>query len=198
MWIPDDRNLYKLLTDWGGLVGGVFALIAGLVAYRAGQHQAKATLDAARDQIAADVEKDRSQAHALAVAIYPELLLVGQKIERAEKIITANYRTNDEFSNNFNLFTGNRRTFGELKVVEPPLIRENGHRLFVMGEAGATIFQLLGVILQYNRMVETLVTQATKGDAGVDDLFGHLAVMKALVELAEQQIRPIHDHAEVG
>ena len=57
MWIPDDRNLYKLLTDWGGLVGGVFALIAGLVAYRAGQHQAKATLDAARDQIAADVEK---------------------------------------------------------------------------------------------------------------------------------------------
>ncbi len=195
MWIPDDRNLYKLLTDWGGLIGGVFALIAGLVAYRAGRHQAKATLDAARDQIAADVEKDRSQAHALAVAIYPELLLVGVKIERAEKIITTNYRTNDEFSNNFNLFTGNLR---DLKVAEPALIRENGHRLFVMGEAGATIFQLLGVILQYNRMVETLAAQATKGDAGVNDLFGHLAMMKGLVELAERQIRPIHDYAEIG
>ena len=147
MWIPDDRNLYKLLTDWGGLVGGVFALIAGLVAYRAGQHQAKATLDAARDQIAADVEKDRSPSARLSRRDLP-----GTSSGRTENR-TSGKNHNRQLSNKrrilatISIFSlGNRRTFGELKVVEPPLIRENGHRLFVMGEAGATIFQLLGVI----------------------------------------------------
>lgn len=53
-------------------------------------------------------------------------------------------------------------TLLDFKLIEPPLIRENGHRLFVMGEAGVTIFQLLGVILQYNRIVETLAIQVTK------------------------------------
>jgi hypothetical protein len=72
MWIPDDRHLYKLLTDWGGFFGGIFALIAGLAAYWAGQNQANATLQAARDQIAVGIKKDRSQAHALAVAVYPK------------------------------------------------------------------------------------------------------------------------------
>jgi hypothetical protein len=52
MWIPDDRHLYKLLTDLGGFFGGIFALVAGWFAYRAGQNQAKATLQASRDQIA--------------------------------------------------------------------------------------------------------------------------------------------------
>jgi hypothetical protein len=56
----------------------------------------------------------------------------------------------------------------------------------LLGGGGRYYFQLLGVILQYNRMVETLATQ------------GHLAVMKGLVKLAEQQIRQVHDRAEVA
>jgi hypothetical protein len=77
--------------------------------------------------------------------------------------MAANYQTADEFSDNFNFFTGDEKKLFELKVAEPLLIRENGHRLFVMGEPGATIFQLLGVILQYNRMVEMLAAQAVTG-----------------------------------
>jgi hypothetical protein len=64
-----------------------------------------------------------------------------------------------------------------------------------MGEAGATIFQLLGAILQYNRIVETLAIQVTKDTISLDGLIGQLGIMKALVNLAEQEIAPIHDQA---
>jgi hypothetical protein len=69
-WPPYDLTWYKLLTDWGSLIGGVFALIAGGIAYGAGLHQANAT----RKQIAVNAKKDRLQAHCIAVGIYPELL----------------------------------------------------------------------------------------------------------------------------
>ena len=95
MWIPDDRHLYKLLTDWGGFIGGVFALFAGWIAYRAGQNQADATLQAARDQIATDDKKDRSQAHALAVAIYPEIRLVKVNVERIMGIVKVKYESSN-------------------------------------------------------------------------------------------------------
>jgi hypothetical protein len=182
----------------------VFALIAGLAAYRAGQNQAAATLQAARDQIAVNAKKDRSQAHAIAVAIYPEILLVGQKIERAHSIIREKFPEIDPYTKTFEVLNVDADVLRELKVVEPPLIRENGHRLFVMGEAGATIFQLLGVILQYNRMIETLATQIPKDEIrltavfAVGKLWGHLQAMETLVQLAEQQVAPIHDQKYVA
>jgi hypothetical protein len=37
--LPCDLTWYKLLTDWGSLIGGVFALIAGVIAYGAGLRQ---------------------------------------------------------------------------------------------------------------------------------------------------------------
>lgn len=43
---PADLTIYKLLTDWGGLIGGGVALIAGLIAYGASLAQVKATKDA--------------------------------------------------------------------------------------------------------------------------------------------------------
>jgi hypothetical protein len=73
-----------------------------------------------------------------------------------------------------------------------------------MGEAGATIFQLLGVILQYNRMIETLATQIPKDEIrltavfAVGKLWGHLQAMETLVQLAEQQVAPIHDQKYVA
>lgn len=86
-------------------------------------------------------------------------------------------------------------TLLDFKLIEPPLIRENGHRLFVMEEAGATIFQLLGVILQYNRIVETLAIQVTKDPISLDELIDQLGVTEGLVNLAEQEIAPMHDQA---
>jgi hypothetical protein len=46
-------SAYRILTELGGFVGGVLALIAGLLAYAAGARQARATGRAADEQIAA-------------------------------------------------------------------------------------------------------------------------------------------------
>jgi hypothetical protein len=175
MWVPSDRALYKLLTDWGGVIGGVFALIAGWAAYRAGQNQAGATLAAARDQVAVtkqvahdqtalSAEKDGRQAYAMAMAIYPEILQVKVSLERARGIILEKFPEDmDAYTNRWNALTGPvEMMIRETKVVEPPLIREMVDNLFIMGEAGATNLQLLSVILQYNRIVETLATKAEK------------------------------------
>ena len=57
---------YKWLTDLGGLIGGLCALGAGLIAYWAGQR-------AVAKQLATAAKRDRLQAHTIAVGVYPEL-----------------------------------------------------------------------------------------------------------------------------
>jgi hypothetical protein len=51
---PPDLTWYKLLTDWGSLIGGGMALVAGLIAYLAGRSQATATRQAADTQVEAE------------------------------------------------------------------------------------------------------------------------------------------------
>ena len=55
--LPHDLTLYRILTDWGSLIGGGFALMAGFIAYGAGRTQAKATRQAAEMQIKAEHQK---------------------------------------------------------------------------------------------------------------------------------------------
>ncbi len=50
---PADLTWYKLLTDWGSIIGGVFALLAGAALYVIGRMQVRATRDAAVQQVAA-------------------------------------------------------------------------------------------------------------------------------------------------
>jgi hypothetical protein len=53
---PADLTYYKLLTDWGGLIGGCSALIAGAALYVIGRIQVNATREAADKEIAATRE----------------------------------------------------------------------------------------------------------------------------------------------
>jgi hypothetical protein len=53
---PADLTWYKLLTDWGSLIGGVFALLAGAALYIGGRQQVGATMEAADKEIAATKE----------------------------------------------------------------------------------------------------------------------------------------------
>ena len=50
---PADLTWYKLLTDWGSIIGGVFALLAGAALYVIGRMQVRATRDAAVQQVEA-------------------------------------------------------------------------------------------------------------------------------------------------
>jgi hypothetical protein len=71
--LPLDLTWYKLLTDWGSLIGGGFAFIAGIVAYLAGRTQAKATREAAEMQVKADRRKHDQEVETLRNSLAIEL-----------------------------------------------------------------------------------------------------------------------------
>jgi hypothetical protein len=50
---PADLTWYKLLTDLGSLIGGIFALFAGGALYAIGRRQVRVTKEAAEQQVAA-------------------------------------------------------------------------------------------------------------------------------------------------
>jgi len=78
---PANLTVYKLLTDWGSLIGGVFALIAGAVAYIAGYMQARATREAANMQVAAVRKSEEREVDALRKSLATELRqLVGRSL----------------------------------------------------------------------------------------------------------------------
>jgi hypothetical protein len=54
--MPADLTWYKVLTDWGSLIGGVFALIAGAAAYIGARQAAKMQVDSGREREAQEVE----------------------------------------------------------------------------------------------------------------------------------------------
>ena len=78
---PADLTWYKLLTDWGSLIGGGFALIAGGVAYLAGWLQARATRRAAEMQVEAEQRKSDREVDTLRKSLAIELRqLVGRAL----------------------------------------------------------------------------------------------------------------------
>ena len=81
--LPPDLTWYKLLTDWGSVIGGLTALIGWNFWPNI------ATRQATNRQISALARKDRLQAQCIAVAISPELLNLKVRYERASKPRTA-------------------------------------------------------------------------------------------------------------
>lgn len=59
-WPSSTLTWYEIFRDWGSLVAGVIAFVAALIAYCAGVHQARATREAAQQQIAA-IDRQRSE-----------------------------------------------------------------------------------------------------------------------------------------
>jgi hypothetical protein len=72
--LPLDLTWSKALTDLGSLIGGGFAIIAGVLAYRAGVIQANATRVSADKQIAAAATERANADAAAAEAIRREII----------------------------------------------------------------------------------------------------------------------------
>jgi hypothetical protein len=185
MWVPSDRNLYALVKDWGGVIGGVFALIAGYWAYRAGRIQATATRQASDNQIAASARKDHLQAQCIAAGISSEIDHVKENIKRVRAVIEAE-RTFDGSWEKYAKEIEERRH--EIQIDDPPLIKENVVQLFILGNAGATLLELRGLILQHNRLVADVDPSGP-----LCNLRGRLKTMERLVERAQEEIAPIRD-----
>jgi hypothetical protein len=60
--LPPDLTWYRLLTDFGSLIGGIFALLAAAALYIIGRRQAKATVEAADIQATATRQAAEQQA----------------------------------------------------------------------------------------------------------------------------------------
>jgi len=58
-------TIYELLRGLGSFIAGVFALAAGVMAYRSGTMQANAARDAAKVEVAATESASREQIAAL-------------------------------------------------------------------------------------------------------------------------------------
>lgn len=198
--LPQDLTWYKLLSDQGGLVGGVFALIAGIAAYAAGFVQARATRQAADRQIASANRKDRLQALCIAVGIYPELLVIRVTYERALKIV------NEEFAKakaaGSSIFTTQIVALIRSAYIEiPPLLIRNIDQLYLLDDAGPTLLQLVSITLQYNSLVDALSEQISQQVDSFDppghaqSLSGQLQAIGRLLDEADHQLAPIHDEA---
>lgn len=78
---PAELTWFKLLTDWGGVIGGGFALIAGGAAYIAGCVQARATRQAAKMQVDAEQRREDREVEALRKSLATEVRqLIGQAL----------------------------------------------------------------------------------------------------------------------
>jgi hypothetical protein len=187
---PPELTAYKLLTDWGSLIGGVLALGAGLIAY-IGARQAAAK------QIAAMSARDRLQAQGIAVAIYPELLklpdMIGNTRKRLNEIV-------DQLAGKQpGQFVG-ATVQGAAVIPIPPMLNRNIDLLFMLGEvAGPACLQLVNLLFQYEalvfditqRMMPMSTVEWTSG--AVQHLQEHLTLLEAVVAKCEHEVRPIHD-----
>jgi hypothetical protein len=186
---PADVTAYKLLTDWGSLIGGVLALVAGLFAY-VGARQAAAK------QVAAVAARDRLQAHGIAVAIYPELLKLPQVIEGKQKYL-------DQVVAQLSGKQPGQFVAGHLQIPAaialPPMLNRNCDLLFVLGEAaGPECLQLVSLILQYQERLETtaagmMMLNAVDWVEGIRGLQELLGVLTGVVARCEQEVRPIYE-----
>jgi predicted RNA-binding Zn ribbon-like protein len=76
-----DHSCYEILRDMGSLIGGGFALIAGLIAYGAGRLQATATRQAAAMQVESEQRKCDQELETFRKSLALELRqIVGQAL----------------------------------------------------------------------------------------------------------------------
>jgi hypothetical protein len=182
--LPPDLTWYKLLMDQGSFIGGGFALIAGAAAY-IGARQAAAR------QIAAMAH--RLQARGIVVGIYPELLIIQVRHERAVGIINEVFpqMTSDGPSDTIgNIIRG-------VKIEIPPFLSRNTDNLFLVAPGGPSLVQVVSFTLQYNSLTETLGNRISMNIEPFDPvshrdaLSGHLRAIALALADAIREIGPI-------
>ena len=188
--LPPDLTWYRLLTDWGSLIGGGVALIAGVLAYIA-------TRQATNRQIAALARKDRLQARGIVVGIYPEPVELQVLHQRALNVIGQWPALKAPTMNTLSLMPAIR----DAKIELTPILSKNIDNLFLVEPGAASLQQVISFTQQYNRLVETLAQQIAAEINSFDppahqkSLSGNLQAIGMALEDALREIAPIHDEA---
>jgi hypothetical protein len=152
---------------------------------------------ATRQATASERKKDRLKVRSIAVAIYPELLKLSVVIENIKGGIE---RLRE---NNRVLIQSAAANLMYCELSLPPMIERNVDNLFLLGEpAGATCLQLIGLISQYNELVEAISNRMMLLDAeqwkeAMDHLKNHLALLTDVVAKSQVALRPLHGLVKV-
>ena len=180
---PSDLTYYKLLTDWGSLIGGLFALFAGALAYKSGSVQASATRQAAADQIAAGTRRDRLQARGIVLGIFPELMEMETAHERVRRFFSPNGTSPTA--------AGSAQGFADaMRIQVPPLMARNVDNFFLIDPGGEALVQIVSVTDQYNRLLDTIAANGNVSD--YNHLQGHLQAIELALKEALREVRQLH------
>jgi hypothetical protein len=191
--------IVELVDHWQTLIAGGFALVAGIAAYRIGLHQARATTQASKEQLAAAARKDRMQARCLAVGISPELLQLQAALGRARDGV-------GQFGvlsgrNTAEIITGLRNT----KIGMPPILEKITDQVYMLGEpAGPTVLQLIAVIYQFDHLIDTVCDRVRENPDYFNaaqlqhQLTGQLTMIDQLIPMAQGELEQLHAEATAG
>jgi len=186
---PQPNPGLAFLDKWQTLVAGGMAIVAAGIG-------AAAAYFVGRAQVRAAERRDRLQARSLSVAISPELLQLRVRHQRAVGIV------NNEFPKVAGGMTVRIcEVVGSARIELTPLLERHSENLFLLGDAGPTLLQLISITLQYDSLVSALVDQI-RADANsfnpqkqAADLSGHLRVIGEDITEAERLLGPLHDEA---
>lgn len=170
------------ISFWGSVIGSVFGAVAtvGAVygAFRVAHREARER-----------EEERRIAAHAIALLIFGELVELQVKIEDATKNVWTAVAAAG--------MDRNRDILDLIRVDVLPHLSGSIDRLHLVRGAGGTILQLLSIVAQYSRMLDSTAYDIEKGriDDRVDaqNLADMLEIAQQLAKQALDEIKPIHD-----
>ena len=139
--------------------------------------------------------RDKMQALAIAVAIYPELLKLKIALrdsrDRLRQLVEVH--AGKLVGQSIALNIQNER------IDIPPMLDRNVDRLFMLGKrAGPSCLQLINVMLQYNAFVDeiaarTAIMNANQWAEGISHLEAHLKLLDGVIDKCEQEVAPMHN-----
>jgi len=138
-------------------------------------------------------KRDRLESRGIAVAVYPEILMLPTIIQN----VRDNLRLLTERNANLvgQSVAASVQQIARIEI--PPMLDRNIDRLFMLGDLGGpSCLQLVRLIMQHNTTVDALangmVVMGRQWPEVVGQIEPHLALLEKVVEKCEHEIKPLH------
>jgi hypothetical protein len=144
---------------------------------------------------AAERRRNRLEVRGIAVAIYPEIEMLGISTQNVRQGIA-------ELTRRYASLAG-QSVAASLQLTAsiqlPPMLDRYTDRVFILGDiAGPICLHLIRLVHQYDAFVEQVVARVAMLNVeqwveAVKQLEAHLTLLDKVIEKCEHEVRPIHD-----